>query len=483
MSRLGPAPRRMTRITHEVLDQVLCPRNSLDFGPAAETRLPAKQQPPTPSTFLMKRPKPTTPVLAKGRAVVGIDVGKRKHAATALTPQGEIIAQLAAFGNTRQGIDLLESAALRPAGGPGKVLVAMEATGHYWMCLYYELQRRGYHCVVLNPLQTNAHSRSQIRKNRNDRIDSEGIARLVLAGEARATRVPNEKTAELRLWVRHRQRLLHAAGSMERFAHTLVDRVFPEYAELLSKPFLPSAQKLIRQFGLAPAQLVSQEAEVRQLLRTASRNRITPATVNRLLEAAKQSIGSRQAENVAQRQLVLVFDYLAILRQQIATIEEELETRVEEIGSPLGSLGITANLVAAIHAESDPIQDFRSADQYVAYAGLDPSSHRSGDTINRHGRISKRGSPTLRRALYLAAYVVARKHACFRRFYKKHRRQGKGHTNALVIVARHLARVVWRLLTDRREFTKRPPKPIPPSNNSKKPAKSTTTPKPVRVTA
>jgi transposase len=405
----------------------------------------------------MKRSKPATPVLAKGRAVVGIDVGKRKHAATALTPQGEMIAQLAAFPNTRPGIDLLEKEILHKAGGPGKVLVAMEATGHYWMCLYYELKRRGYQSVVLNPLQTNAHSRSQIRKTRNDRIDSAGIARLVLAGEARATRVPDEKTAELRLWVRHRQRLLRAAGNMERFAHTLVDRVFPEYAEVLSKPFLPSAQQLIRCLGLAPAELATKEAEVRQLLRAASRNRIAPETIELLLQAAKGSIGTRQAENVANRQLVLAFDYLATVRQQIAAIEDELDTRVQEIGSPLFSLGITANLVAVIHAESDPIQDFPSADQYVAYAGLDPSSHRSGDAIDRHGKISKRGSPTLRRALYLAAFVVTRKHACFHRIYQRHRRHGKGHSNALVIVARHLARVVWRLLTDGREFTKRPP--------------------------
>jgi transposase len=403
-------------------------------------------------------------VLAKGRAVVGIDVGKRKHAATALTPQGEVIAQLASFPNTRAGIDLLEKEILRKAGGPGKVLVAMEATGHYWMCLYYELRRRGYDCVVLNPLQTNAHCRSQIRKTRNDRIDSEGIARLVLAGEARATRVPDEKTAELRLWVRHRQRLLRAAGNMERFAHTLVDRIFPEFADVLSKPFLPSAQELIRQLGLAPADLASKEDEVRQLLRAASRNKIAPNTIDLLLQAAKQSIGTRQAEEVARQQLVFVFDCLATLRQQIAAINEELDQRVQELHSPLFSLGITANLVAVIHAESDPIHDFRSADQYVAYAGLDPSSHRSGDTINRHGKISKRGSPTLRRALYLAAFVAIRKHACFRRIYQKHRRRGKGHSNALVIVARHLARVVWRLLTDGREFTKRPPNNDAPSH-------------------
>jgi transposase len=255
---------------------------------------------------------------------------------------------------------------------------------------------------------------------------------------------------------------------MERFAHTLVDRVFPEYAEVFSKPFLPSAQKLIRQHGLAPANLVAQEAQVRQVLHAASRHKIAPETIDRLLAAAKESIGTRQAENVAHRQLVLVFDYLATLRQQIAAIENELDARAQEIHSPLFSLGITAKLVAVIHAESDPIQDFRSADQYVAYTGLDPSSYRSGDTIDRRGKISKRGSPTLRRALYLAAFVVTRKHACFRRIYQSHRRQGKGHTNAQVIVARHLARVVWRLLTDGREFTKRPPSNTFPSHQGRR---------------
>ena len=419
----------------------------------------------------MKRSKRAKTVLAKGRAVVGIDVGKRKHAATALTPNGEIIAQLASFPNTRGGINLLEKEVLRKAGGPGKVLVAMEATGHYWMCLYHELARRGYKCVVLNPVQTNAYARAQIRKNRNDRIDSEGIARLVLAGKARPTRVPDEKTAELRLWVRHRQRLLRAAGNMERFAHTLVDRVFPEYADILSKPFLPSAQKLIREVGLAPADLLKRKPDVRRVLHTASRGRIAPKTVDDLLQAAKQSIGTRQAEDVANRQLVLVFDCLATLREQIAAIEDELDLRMQKIDSPLFSLGITAKLAAVIHAESDPIADFSTADQYVAYAGLDPSSYRSGDTIDRRGKISKRGSPSLRRALFLSAFVVTRKHAYFRRIYQKHRRRGKNHRNALVIVARHLARVVWRMLTDGREFTKRPPQNTLPARKSRQKAK------------
>ena len=405
-----------------------------------------------------KNNRPGRPVLAQGRAVAGIDIGKRKHAATALSPQGEVLAQLASFPNTRAGLDQLERELLRPAGGPGKVLVGMEATGHYWMCLRAELERRGYATVVLNPIQTNARSKAQIRKTRNDRIDSATIARLILSGQALATRVPDESTAELRLLTRHRRRLRAAVSDMERYAHTLVDRIFPEYADVFSNPFLPSGERLIRELGLAPRALAEREPQVRELLRTASRNRLAPETIEHLLQAAQSSIGVRQTEDVLQRQLISILDFRHTLRQQIEQIEKELEQRVEELQSPLLSLGLSSTLAATIHAETDPISDFRSPDQYVAYAGLDPSLHDSGDTVHWRGKISKRGSPVLRQALYLAAFVVYQKHECFQRLYRKHRRQGKHHCNVMVIIARHLARVIWRLLKDDRPFTKRPPK-------------------------
>ena len=63
------------------------------------------------------------------------------------------------------------------------------------------------------------------------------------------------------------------------------------------------------------------------------------------------------------------------------------------------------------------------------YAGLDPSLHDSGDTIQWRGKISKRGSPLLRHTLYLAAFVVYRKHEYFHRIYRKHRRQESAATN------------------------------------------------------
>ena len=398
------------------------------------------------------------PILARGRAVVGIDIGKRKHAATAVSPQGEIIARLTSFTNTREGIELLQREVLVRTGGPRKTLVAMEATGHYWMPLYHELRRSKYQCAVLNPVQTNSRSGVRIRKTKTDKIDSLAIARFVLTGDARATRVPDGKTAELRLLVRHRRRLLQARGDMQRYAHTLIDRVFPEYEGVFCQPFLPSARALIRQVGIAPDDIVAHEADVRDVLHRTSRGRLAAEKVDRLLERAQDSIGSRQAESVASEQLRSIFDYIEMIERQMADIERDLENRMDAIASPLPSLGIHSVLAATIHAESDPISDFRGPEQYVAYTGLDPSVRESGDTIRGRSRISKRGSPVLRRALYVAAFSVYRKHDYFHRSYHKHRRKGRNHTSALVVVAHKLARVVWRMLTDNRKFTKRPPK-------------------------
>jgi len=140
------------------------------------------------------------------------------------------------------------------------------------------------------------------------------------------------------------------------------------------------------------------------------------------------------------------------------TADEELARRVEEIGSPLPSLGLRAPIVATVHAESDPITDFRRPWQYAAFTGLDPSGFQTGQLTGTRARISKRGSPYLRRAYYLAAMCLYRRHADLNRCYTRHRKKGHTHTDALVIVAHKLARIVWRMLTDWRPFTKRPPR-------------------------
>jgi transposase len=410
-----------------------------------------------------KRIKANT-VRVDHRNIVGIDIGKRKHAATAITPKGIPIASLAHFENNREGVALLERQVLIPATNRSKPMIAMEATGAYWNALHDELERRGYSCVVLNPIQTGQRGQQRIRRTKTDRLDSELIARTILAGDAQSTLVPDEPMFEMRLLVRHRWRLLKIHGMVLRYAIGLMDRVFPEYEDVFCKPFLSSVRTLIHEVGLTPDILVANKAKVRATLERASRKKLSPDVINELLKRAAKSIGTRQGMDTVNAQVRMGAEYLDFVEKQIEQIDDELRARMEELQSPVMSLGIGPVIAATILAESAAVEKFAGPREYSAFCGLDPSEFISGDSIMGISHISKRGSPLLRWALYMAAQTVVKKHHDFARIYERHlknqpkAKRQKGHRYALVAVAHKVARVIWRLMKDGREFTKRPPK-------------------------
>lgn len=85
--------------------------------------------------------------------------------------------------------------------------------------------------------------------------------------------------------------------------------------------------------------------------------------------------------------------------------------------------------------------EFANADALVAYSGLDPRPCDSGMRSGRR-RLSKRGSPSLRRQLYLAALAATRSKA-LGPTYRALRAKGFKSTPAVVILARKLLRIAW----------------------------------------
>jgi transposase len=88
---------------------------------------------------------------------------------------------------------------------------------------------------------------------------------------------------------------------------------------------------------------------------------------------------------------------------------------------------------------------FASSDALVAYSGLDPRANDSGPSRGRH-RLSKRGSPALRRQMFMAAMAACHT-STFAPTYQALRARGLKKTEALVILACKLLRIafaVWR---------------------------------------
>lgn len=108
--------------------------------------------------------------------------------------------------------------------------------------------------------------------------------------------------------------------------------------------------------------------------------------------------------------------------------------------------GIGPYIAASIIGEIQDMERFHTSKQLIAYAGLDPKIKQSGHSLNKTGRLTKRGSSYLRRSLFIAAYIARRYDPYFKALYDKKRDEGKTYKVAICVVARKLltiTRAVW----------------------------------------
>lgn len=113
--------------------------------------------------------------------------------------------------------------------------------------------------------------------------------------------------------------------------------------------------------------------------------------------------------------------------------------------------GVTPFLAATILSELLPLSRFQKMDQIIAYAGLDPSVKQTGGKPGRHGAISKRGSATLREALWLAAFGSFQRQP-MRKLYLRYKERGLHHNTILCVMGRKILRISVALLKKRRMF-------------------------------
>ena len=95
---------------------------------------------------------------------------------------------------------------------------------------------------------------------------------------------------------------------------------------------------------------------------------------------------------------------------------------------------------------------FPNAKALVAYAGLDATVRASGQFEGTRNRISKRGSPTLRNSLWLAAVTARRFNPELKAYYDAKRSQGKHSGVATGAVARRLVHLIYSIWKDNRPF-------------------------------
>lgn len=158
--------------------------------------------------------------------------------------------------NTLSGLEKFQKMLNKYGLNSNNVLVGMEATGHYWLVLYSWLIEQDFNVKLINPIVTNAYRKMHIRKTKNDRIDAEVVARVIMLGEYQETPVAEETTLSLRQLCRFRLSQVQTCGDSKRKCIAVLDQVFPEYSNLFTDAFGISSKTILKEYS-TPEELAS----------------------------------------------------------------------------------------------------------------------------------------------------------------------------------------------------------------------------------
>lgn len=384
--------------------------------------------------------------------IVGIDIGKNHHEASIVSPEGKQIGRSLRFATTHKGADSLMSFIFKNIGNSPCVF-GMEATGHYWYPIYSFLKAKGYTIYVINPIQSDSLRKMYIRQTKNDSIDSFLIAEVIRFGQFGTTSMADENILAMRQLCRYRDSVISSRTEIKLRIGTIMEQIFPEYEKQFSFLWVSTSMGILEKY-LTPENIENAPIdELFEIIKDKSHNRLTRAKAISIKEAAADTFGIKIAQDAFSFQLKQLIDRMNFLDKQIEALDCQILEYYEKFDCYLHTIpGIGMIGAATILAEIGDISRFKNSSSLIAFAGIDPTVRQSGEFNSTHNHMSKRGSPYLRHAIFLAATTCSFHNSPLNAYYKKKRDQGKHHLTATGAVARKLTTVIYAVLRDSKPY-------------------------------
>jgi len=380
----------------------------------------------------------------------GIDIASEKHVVAVVNADGAVELKATVFTEDAAGYEKV----LALLGTPNEVLIAMEATGHFWKNLFAVLAAAGHAIALVNPLRTHRFAGVDLERTKTDAIDAMGIARFAAEKRPAVTALPDALAEELRELVHLRDRLLQDFGDHMRQLHRLVDLGFPEFTRYVRTLDSELAVAILRDYPTAAA---FRGVSVRRLaaLRYDGRHQVGLDLARTLIEAARRSVGQHHSATY-RLQIRYACDDLNVLRHRLRDIDRDIggKLREHEIGRLLTTIdGIGTNTAACVIAEVGDPAHFRSGSALAAYVGAIPALKQSGKRQFARGAMTPIGNARLRAALWMPTLSAVRNNPSLRAYYQRLRARGKLPKVALVACMRKLLLAIYSVAKHRRPFT------------------------------
>ena len=383
---------------------------------------------------------------------LGIDIAKVNHVASLINEDGSILVKAIKFTNSNEGLQkLIDSIS---EYDQSQIYCAMEATGTYWLSLFSALTDKGFNVSVFNPYQIKSFRGAYSnRKQKNDVIDSILIANFLSFNGTKQTSLPNDDLLALKNLTRYRSNLVSNISKAKTQVTGILDKIFPEYSELFSDTFGEASKQILLNCP-TPNEIVNfNTRKLANILKKASRGRHSTDKVREVKSLAKNSFGIKFTGDACSFEIKQLVNQIIFLENQAHELEVKIKELYSKLDNHLQSIpGIGEVTAPIILAEIGDINNFSTPSELTAFAGIDPSENQSGNKKSTDEKTSKRGSPYLRHAIYLAAMVASNNDPIMHDYYIKKRAQGKHHYVALAGVERKLLGIIFHVLKENRDY-------------------------------
>lgn len=381
---------------------------------------------------------------------IGIDVAKFSHVASVINSDGKVLIEPFSFNNSNEGFNFFISKI--SSFNVEDCLIGLEATGHYSDNLVYFLFEKNFKIGIINPIQTDALRSSNIRKTKNDKIDTFLISQCLMIGKYTTFTPKDADVLKLKILSRFRNNIVRSKSKLKVQLVACIDSVFPElYNFFNGNLHSKTCYEILSKFTYPKIISKTRVDCIANTLASASRGKYSYDDALRLKSLASKSIG---IFNPASKiQILSLIEQINLLESQITMIDSEIKEIMDILDSKILTIpGIGYTLGAAILGELGDISRFSSPKKILAYAGLDPDVRQSGCFCATNTKISKRGSKLLRYAITYASTVIIHNNDTFYKYYTSKRSEGKAYRNAIGHVSGKLVRVIFKILTENVEF-------------------------------
>lgn len=381
---------------------------------------------------------------------VGIDIAKKKHYASVMSSDGEVLVEAFSFNNDQAGFSSLLSKI--SSFEKKDIIIGLESTAHYGENLIFYLFSLDYKVGIINPLQTSNLRKTNIRKTKTDKVDTYLIIKTLMIGEHHYLTSRDITNLELKSYCRFRQNLFKSRTKAKIQLVAYLDHLFLELQYFFKSGIhIKACYTLLKEFTTPKAISEAHLTRLKSLLSKASKGHFGKDKAKKLKELAKLSVGIEN--NALSVQVIHAIEQIELYNRQIAEIEEKIENTMSAIDSVIKTIpGVGSLNGAMIISEIGDVTRFSHPSKLLAYAGLDPSVNQSGNFNAKKTKMSKRGSKTLRYALVNAAFNVSLNDKVFKDYYDLKVSQGRSHYCALGHVAHKLVRVIFKLLSTNTSF-------------------------------